>query len=154
MGKNRSISRQILYRLKVIEDKLDGMSHNMIEENALEMGDRNGSTSTAEDKDNAPASNASATETNNPNYADNNQTNQRHPGFFMTPNRAYPNYPFMSGRPNPYYPTAMQAQTRHFSPEGGGQEQKPTLDIGTLIRLMNDPLVKQVIGFFKNRNSK
>jgi hypothetical protein len=142
MGKNRSVAKHILNRLKVIEDKLDGLSYKFAE---AEVADGE-----SEIPETVPATEDRVTESPEPNHS------RPDHGRMQMPN--YPNYPWMSGRPNPYYGNRWMAQYPNPSiqrtnnvEETKEEEPKTGLDVGTLISLMNDPLVKQVIGYFKGR---
>jgi hypothetical protein len=152
VGKNRNSSQQILYRLKLIEDKLDGLSHKMMEEDPVEFRD---GASTKENKSDNGLDTAQTFEqgTTDPRPSESYQANPNR-GLWKAPYRGYPNYPFMVGRPNANYSTGtMQPQTRHLPQvQESDNEQTPMLDIATLIKLMNDPLVKQLMGYFKKKS--
>lgn len=142
MGKKRSVANHILYRLKAIEDKLDGLSYKMRE---VEMAE------TKNDISNEPSHSVreeTNTDAQQPQYL----------GIPMTHRYSNPYYPWMQRGPNPYYSNRWAAPYQNPSnpnisqaDESQKEETKPILDVGTLISLMNDPLIKQVIGYFRNK---
>jgi hypothetical protein len=146
--KKRSAAMLILERLDRLEDKMDVLSGHIedsknkpLEEKSVE--EANKATAAPSPQPRPQAGSPWGGYSGNAGTYPAQQTQRPWAGG------ASPQYPNLPGR-------SVGAPNGHQNLSvGGGQDAtanaSSTLDIGTLLRLMNDPLVKQVISYFRKK---